>query len=122
MFKAECLQRTGSFKFRGACNKLALLSSEQRSRGVVAYSSGNHAQGVAAAAKALGVDAKIIIPADAPALKIANTRALGAKVILYDRYRESREPSGKSSLSVKDGPWSSLMTILTSWPDRALAG
>lgn len=96
LFKAECLQRTGSFKVRGALNKLLALTPEQRDRGVVAYSSGNHAQGVAAAAAALGIHAKIIIPEDAPALKIANTRAYGAEVILYDRYTENREAIGQA--------------------------
>ena len=90
-FKAECLQRTGSFKIRGASNKMLLLDEKQLRQGVVAYSSGNHAQGVAAAAQNLKISATIVIPEDAPALKIANTRAYGAKVILYDRYNESRE-------------------------------
>jgi len=92
LLKAETLQRTGSFKFRGAFNKLRSLSPQQLGRGVVAYSSGNHAQGVAAAAKILGAPATIVMPADAPAIKIANTRAYGAEVIFYDRRsRESRE-------------------------------
>ena len=90
-FKAECLQHTGSFKIRGATNKLLSLDADQRRRGVVAYSSGNHAQGVAAAARALGIDATIVIPRDAPALKIANTRGYGAKVVLYERNSECRE-------------------------------
>jgi threonine dehydratase len=88
--KAECLQRTGSFKLRGAYNTISQLAG----RPVVAYSSGNHAQGVAAAAKLLGVPATIVMPADAPAIKIANTRALGAEVRLYDRAREVREEIG----------------------------
>ncbi|MFT5220476.1 MAG: threonine dehydratase [Planctomycetota bacterium] len=91
LFKAECLQRTGSFKIRGASNKLLSLSAENLRNGVVAYSSGNHAQGVAAAAQAMGVPATIVIPRDAPALKIANTRAFGAEVVLYERNSESRE-------------------------------
>ncbi len=91
LFKAECLQRTGSFKIRGASNKMLGLNAEQLKRGVVAYSSGNHAQGVAAAAQSLNASATIVIPRDAPALKIANTRAYGANVVLYDRYKESRE-------------------------------
>lgn len=95
LFKAECLQYTGSFKFRGALNKISTLTAAQRQRGVVAYSSGNHAQGVAAAAKAAGIHAKIVIPEDAPALKIQNTRDYGAEVILYDRYHESREAIGR---------------------------
>lgn len=91
LFKAECLQRTGSFKIRGASNKMLGLDERQLSQGVVAYSSGNHAQGVAAAAQSLKISATIVIPEDAPALKIANTRSYGANVILYDRYNESRE-------------------------------
>src|SRR6218665_2778150 len=79
LFKAENLQRTGSFTFRGAYNKIASLTDEQRSRGVVTYSSGNHAQGVAAAAKAFGVPATVVLPEDAPALKRENTRRLGAE-------------------------------------------
>jgi threonine dehydratase len=88
--KAECLQRTGSFKLRGAYNTI----SQQGGQPVVAFSSGNHAQGVAAAAKRLGVPATIVMPADAPAIKIANTRALGAEIRLYDREREVREEIG----------------------------
>ena len=90
LFKPECLQRTGSFKIRGALNKLSSLTSEQRQRGVIAYSSGNHAQGVATAAKIFNISAKIVMPSDAPTLKIANTRAYGAATILYDRYNEDR--------------------------------
>jgi len=90
-FKPECLQRTGSFKFRGAFNRLSRLTAHERRRGVIAWSSGNHAQGVAAAAKALGIRARIVMPADAPAIKTANTLALGAEVIAYDRYTEDRE-------------------------------
>ncbi|MBI5114096.1 MAG: threonine/serine dehydratase [Rhodovulum sp.] len=89
--KAETLQRTGSFKFRGAYNKIAAIPSERRAAGVVAFSSGNHAQGVAAAARLLGMPATIVMPADAPASKRARTAALGAEVVLYDRVRESRE-------------------------------
>lgn len=89
-FKPECLQRTGSFKFRGAYNSVAQLSEDQASRGVVAFSSGNHAQGVAAAATARGISAKIVMPADAPAIKLRNTRAYGGEVITYDRQAEDR--------------------------------
>ncbi len=89
--KAESLQKTGSFKFRGAYNRLSRLTAEEKARGVIAYSSGNHAQGVAAAARAVGCPAVIVMPADAPALKIARTKAFGAEVVLYDRYRDSRE-------------------------------
>lgn len=95
LVKPEVLQRTGSFKFRGAYNHIARLAPEARSRGVVAYSSGNHAQGVAAAAAMLGAPAVIVMPADAPAIKIANTRDYGAEVILYDRNRDSREEIGE---------------------------
>lgn len=91
LVKAECLQRTGSFKFRGAYNRLAQLTASERAAGVVAFSSGNHAQGVAAAARLFDVPATIVMPADAPAIKIANTRDDGAEVVLYDRHRDSRE-------------------------------
>ncbi|MEX0809684.1 MAG: threonine/serine dehydratase [Dongiaceae bacterium] len=92
LIKAETLQRTGSFKFRGAYNKLRRLMDEgARPDAVVAYSSGNHAQGVAAAAALLGIKAAIVMPSDAPAIKISNTRGYGAEIITYDRYRESRE-------------------------------
>src|SRR4051794_6520771 len=89
--KAEILQRTGSFKFRGAYNKLSSIPPDQRSHGVVAYSSGNHAQGVAAAAQLLGMPAVIVMPADAPRPKRERTAALGAEVVLYDRAREDRQ-------------------------------
>jgi threonine dehydratase len=94
LVKAEPLQRTGSFKFRGAYNTLAQFSAAQRGKGVVTWSSGNHAQGVAAAAQALGIPALIVMPADAPAIKVANTRGYGAEIVLYDRIRESREEIG----------------------------
>ena len=93
--KPECLQRTGSFKFRGAWAALSALDPEVRARGVIAFSSGNHAQGVARAAAEFDVPSVIIMPNDAPQLKIDNTRALGAEVILYDRPNgESREALG----------------------------
>ncbi|HET6866975.1 MAG TPA: pyridoxal-phosphate dependent enzyme [Solirubrobacteraceae bacterium] len=92
--KAEPLQRTGSFKFRGAFNKIAALSPAERQVGVVAFSSGNHAQAVALAARLLETSATIVMPADAPALKLAATRHYGAEVITYDRYREDREEIG----------------------------
>jgi threonine dehydratase len=88
--KAETLQRTGSFKFRGAYNKLSSIPQDRRSGGVVAYSSGNHAQGVAAAAKLLAMPAVIVMPSDAPKPKRERTAALGAEVVLYDRDREDR--------------------------------
>ncbi len=89
--KAETLQRTGSFKFRGAYNKLSNIPAEQRRGGVVAFSSGNHAQGVAAAAQLLDMPAVIVMPRDAPRPKRERTAALGAEVVLYDREREDRE-------------------------------
>ena len=89
--KIETLQRTGSFKFRGAYNRLVQLTPEQRQRGVVAFSSGNHAQGVACAAGLLGMPATIVMPADAPRVKSEATRGYGAKIVLYDRRKESRE-------------------------------
>jgi threonine dehydratase len=92
LLKAEPLQRTGSFKFRGAYNALSVL----RPPAVVAYSSGNHAQGVALAARLLDIPATIVMPADAPALKLEGTRALGAEVVTYDRWRESREAIGEA--------------------------
>ncbi|HKT16496.1 MAG TPA: threonine/serine dehydratase [Stellaceae bacterium] len=95
LVKAECLQRTGSFKFRGAYNTLAQLGPEARRAGVVAFSSGNHAQGVAAAAKLLAIPALIVMPSDAPAIKVANTRSYGAEIVFYDRYREDREALGR---------------------------
>jgi threonine dehydratase len=90
-FKAENLQHTGSFKFRGAMNRLLAIPPDGRGGGVVAYSSGNHAQGVARAARLLGMPATIIMPSDAPKLKVERTRADGADVIFYDRLTESRE-------------------------------
>jgi threonine dehydratase len=88
--KAETLQRTGSFKFRGAYNKISSIPPERRAAGVVAYSSGNHAQGVAAAAKLLGMRATIVMPADAPLAKRNRTAALGAEIMLYDRNTQDR--------------------------------
>ena len=89
--KCECLQTGGSFKLRGATNRLLQLSEEERGRGVVAFSSGNHAQGVAIAAERLGIPATIVMPADAPSIKVEGTRAHGAEIIFYDRLTESRE-------------------------------
>lgn len=89
--KLEILQRTGSFKFRGACNRLAMIPQSARKKGVVAFSSGNHAQGVAAAAKLFGMPALIVMPSDAPRPKIEGTRAFGAEIVTYDRVREDRE-------------------------------
>ena len=91
LVKAECLQRTGSFKIRGAYNRLSRLTQDERETGVVAFSSGNHAQGVALSAKLLGVPAVIVMPADAPRTKMEATRSYGAEVVTYDRFTESRE-------------------------------
>ena len=91
LLKLETLQRVGAFKFRGAYNRLVQLTPDERKRGVVAFSSGNHAQGVALAAKLLGMPALIVMPSDAPAMKVANTRGYGADIRLYDRLSESRE-------------------------------
>ena len=85
LIKPECLQRTGSFKFRGAFNKIAQIPEERRALGVVAFSSGNHAQGVGAAAEIFGLPATIVMPSDAPTIKIENTKNYGAEVVLYDR-------------------------------------
>jgi threonine dehydratase len=90
-FKCENLQRMGAFKFRGAYNALALFSPEQRKRGVIAFSSGNHAQAIALAAQLLGIPATIVMPIDAPRMKVEATRGYGAEVIGYDRYKEDRE-------------------------------
>lgn len=89
--KCENLQRTGSFKFRGAFNRLSMIEAADRPAGVVACSSGNHAQGVAEAARILGMPATIVMPSDAPAMKVARTRAFGASVVPYDRLSEDRE-------------------------------
>lgn len=89
--KAECLQRTGSFKFRGASNRITRFTAAETRAGVVAYSSGNHAQAVAAAARIVGCPATIVMPADTPAIKVDSTRGHGAEVVFYDRFTESRE-------------------------------
>lgn len=91
LIKAECLQRTGSFKFRGAWNRISQLDVKTSPGGVVAYSSGNHAQGVAAAAQLKGLPALIVMPADTPKIKQDNTRSYGAEVVTYDRATQSRE-------------------------------
>jgi threonine dehydratase len=90
-FKAEHLQRGGSFKLRGALNRLLLLSPDERARGVVAFSSGNHAQGVALAARLLGIPATLVMPSDAPRVKLEATAGYGAEIVTYDRQREDRE-------------------------------
>lgn len=95
-FKCENFQRTGAFKFRGAMNALAQFSMQQKKYGVVAFSSGNHAQGIALSAKLLGIPATIVMPKDAPAAKVAATRGYGADVVMYDRYTEDREEIGRA--------------------------
>ena len=102
LVKAECLQHSGSFKFRGAMNAVSALPEDVRARGVFAFSSGNHAQGVALAARLHGVPAVILMPADAPRLKLDNTRALGAEVVTYDRASEDRDEIG-AALSAERG-------------------
>ena len=111
--KAESLQPMGAFKLRGAWWRLVSLSAAERAKGVVAFSSGNHAQGIAWAARRLGIGATIAMPSDAPAAKLAGTRALGAAVVLYDRATESREEiaaalaktSGATLVPSFDDPW-----------------
>ncbi|HVH48693.1 MAG TPA: threonine/serine dehydratase [Sphingomicrobium sp.] len=111
--KCECLQTGGAFKLRGASNRLLALSDAERARGVVAFSSGNHAQGVAIAAHRLGIKATIVMPSDAPALKVEGTRANGAQIIFYHRMTESREAiaaeiaasSGAIVVPSFDDPW-----------------
>jgi threonine dehydratase len=98
-FKAENLQRGGAFKFRGAYNKIKAELERGPVREVVAYSSGNHAQAVALVSKLLGVRATIVMPRDAPVSKLAATRGYGAEVVLYDRYRESRDEIGRRLVS-----------------------
>ncbi|ELX12599.1 serine racemase SRR [Janthinobacterium sp. HH01] len=101
-FKCENLQRMGAFKFRGGYNALARFDDVQRRAGVVAFSSGNHAQAIALSARLMGIPATIIMPHDAPASKIAATRGYGAEVVLYDRYTEDREQIGRD-LAAKHG-------------------
>ncbi len=114
LLKAETLQRTGSFKFRGAYNRISRIPAGARAAGVVAYSSGNHAQGVAAAAALLGVPATIVMPRDAPAIKLDNTRGYGAQVVLYDRLTEVREKIG-AAIAAERGA-----TIVRPYDDPAI--
>ncbi len=133
--KAECLQPVGAFKIRGAWHRLSDLSDLERRRGVVGVSSGNHAQGVAWAARRLGIAARIVMPRDAPAVKLAATRALGAEVILYNRYTESREDiaadlcarSGATLVHAFADPWviegqGTVGSELTSQMERMAGG
>lgn len=99
LVKPEVLQHTGSFKFRGALNKLLSLNDAQRAAGVLAFSSGNHAQGVACAAQLLGIAATIVMPADAPRIKVQRTREYGARVVLYDRLKDDREAIARALAS-----------------------
>jgi threo-3-hydroxy-L-aspartate ammonia-lyase len=101
--KAECFQRTGSFKLRGAYNAVASLPAESRARGVVAYSSGNHAQGLARAAQLHGIPATIVMPQDAPTIKRSATEGYGADVVAYDRYMQDREAVGARVLEERGG-------------------
>ncbi len=111
--KCENFQRTGSFKIRGASNFIAQISQADRGRGVVAQSSGNHAQAVAYASRAAGIAATIVMPEDAPKIKIGNTRDMGARIVTYDRMKESREPivrriadeTGATLIPPYDHPW-----------------
>jgi threonine dehydratase len=102
LLKAECLQVTGSFKIRGAYNMLSQLTEEQARRGVVAWSSGNHAQGVAAAGRMLGIPTAIVMPEDAPRAKLLNTKRLGGEVITYDRYTGDREAIARGIAAERD--------------------
>ncbi len=114
LIKAETLQRIGAFKFRGAYNRLSQLNAGERARGVVAFSSGNHAQGVALAARLLGIPAVIVMPADAPAVKLESTRALGAEIRLYDRASEDREAIAAEIAAVRGA------TLVPSYDDRSI--
>lgn len=110
-FKAECLQKKNAFKYRGAFNRFAAMTTKERARGVVAFSSGNHAQGVSCAAKELGMDAVIVMPSDAPAVKVAGVLADGATIVEYDRLTESREDIA-AMIAARDG-----RTIVPSYDD-----
>ncbi len=112
--KCECLQTGGAFKLRGATNRLQQLSPEARERGVVAFSSGNHARGVAIAAKRLGIRAVIVMPADAPSVKVEGTRAEGAEILFYDRRTENREEIA-ARLAAETGA-----TVVPSFDDPAI--
>ncbi len=101
LLKAETLQVAGAFKFRGAYNRISRLTDDEKARGVVAYSSGNHAQAVAAAARMVGSSAIIVMPADSPAVKVEGVRAFGGEVRMYDRYSESREAIGEDIAASK---------------------
>ena len=110
-FKPECSQKVGAFKYRGAYNRLSAMSREERQKGVVAYSSGNHAQGVSRSAKELGMSAIIVMPSDAPKIKVAGVQNDGAEIVFYDRATESREKIA-DEISARDG-----RTIVPSYDD-----
>ena len=110
-FKAECQQKKNAFKYRGAFNRLSAMSEEERRRGVVAFSSGNHAQGVSCAAKELGLDAIIVMPSDAPTVKVNGVLADGATIVSYDRMTESREDIA-ADIAARDG-----RTLVPSYDD-----
>ena len=110
-FKAECLQKKNAFKYRGAFNRLSALPEDERAKGVVAFSSGNHAQGVSCAAKELGIDAVIVMPSDAPQVKVDGVLADGAKIVSYDRQTESREDIA-ANIAAADG-----RTLVPSYDD-----
>ena len=112
--KCECLQTGGAFKLRGATNRLLQLSPEKRERGVVAFSSGNHARGVAIAARRLGVPAVIVMPSDAPQVKVDGTRAEGAEIVFYNRRTESREEISAGIAAERDA------TVVPSFDDPAI--
>lgn len=114
LVKPESLQLVGAFKFRGAWNRLAQLSDAERKAGVVAFSSGNHAQGVALAAQKLGAPAIIVMPADAPRIKIDNTRGYGAEIIFYDRAKDDRVALAKQILAERGG------TLVPAFDDEAI--
>ncbi len=117
LIKAECLQHTGSFKFRGAWSAISALEEKKQKKGIIAYSSGNHAQGIAAVAKIFSCPAVIIMPSDAPELKIENTKYYGAEVILYNRVEENREELG-ISIAKKRG-----LTLIKPYDnERVIAG
>lgn len=118
LLKAETLQRGGAFKFRGAYNRLSQLDAEQAAAGVVAWSSGNHGQGVAAAGQLLGIPTTVVMPRDAPAIKIENTRRFGAEIVFYDRQQREQREEIAYALAAKHG-----LTVVPSYDDpHVIAG
>jgi threonine dehydratase len=117
LIKAEMLQRTGSFKFRGAANRIAQMRPDELERGVVAYSSGNHAQAVALAGRIFGTTAVIVMPSDAPRMKLERTKQLGGEVIMYDRFTEDRAAIGEDIARARG------LTLIPPYEDpRIIAG